>query len=114
MWGKWYRRTFGITVGTAILQNSLKSRLPASFMAEFPEGVEISYSVIPLVNKLPEPLRSQVQAAFAKSISNIWIAAVIVGGVGIIATLPMKEITLRANLDEKWGLGTSETSLESI
>lgn len=99
-------------MGTTILQNGLKSHLPASFLAQFPQGVEISYSVIPFIKKLPEPLRSQVQAAFAKSISNIWIAVVIIGGMGIIATLPMKQMKLHTDLDERWGFGTGETSLE--
>jgi hypothetical protein len=100
-------------VGTTILQNGLKSRLPASFLAEFPQGVEISYSVIPFIKKLPEPLRSQVQAAFANSISNIWIAVVIIGAAGFVATLPMKQMTLHMNLDENWGFGTNESSPES-
>lgn len=110
---KYLFRTFGITIGTTILQNGLKSRLPASFLAEFPQGVEISYSVIPFIKKLPEPLRSQVQAAFADSISNVWIAVVIIGGLGVVATLPMKQMTLNMNLDEKWGFGTNETSPEN-
>lgn len=100
-------------MGTTILQNGLKTRLPASFLAEFPQGVEISYSVIPFIKRLPEPLRSQVQAAFANSISKIWIAVVIIGAVGFVATLPMKQMTLNMNLDENWGFGTNEPSPES-
>jgi hypothetical protein len=100
-------------VGTAILQNGLKSRLPACFLANFPQGAEISYSVIPLVKTLPEPLRSQVQAAFANSISRIWIVVMIIGAVGIVATLPMKQMALRKNLHENWGFQTNQPSLES-
>lgn len=32
---------FGITIGTTVLQNGLKSRLPSDFLASFPQGAEI-------------------------------------------------------------------------
>ncbi|KAF8319948.1 iron permease [Clavulina sp. PMI_390] len=103
-----FGQTFGITIGTTILQNGLKSRLPDTLLATFPEGVEISYSIIPLISSLGMPLRRQVQDAFAISISKIWLTVVGLAGAAVIATLPMKQITLREVLDEKWGFETQQ------
>jgi hypothetical protein len=86
------------------LQNGLKSRLRLDFLAQFPSGTDISYAVIPIVKTLPEPLQSQVKAAFAGSISNIWLWVVGLGGAGIIATLPMQQMALTSSLDDAWGL----------
>ena len=97
-------RTFGITLGTTILQNGLKSRLPTAFLQQFPSGVEVSYAVIPLVKTLPEPLKSQVEADFADSISKIWLWVVGLGGAGFLMTLLMQQMQLHTTLDEKWGL----------
>lgn len=104
-------RTFGVTLGTTILQNGLKSRLPAAFLAQFPSSTEISYAIIPLIPSLPDPvLRAQVKEAFASSISIIWLWVVGIAGLGLLATLPMKQMTLATSLDENWGLERTGTA----
>jgi hypothetical protein len=90
-------------MGTTILQNGLKTQLPASFLSEFPTGAEISYAIIPIVRTLPEPLQGQVRAAFATSISHIWYAVVGLGALGLLSVLPMRNIELHVGLDENWG-----------
>lgn len=97
-------RAFGITLGTTILQNGLKSRLPNDFLQQFPNGAEISYAVIPIIKSLSEPLQSQVKAAFGSSISIIWLWVVGLGGLGLLLTLPMQQLTLHVVTDEAWGL----------
>lgn len=100
-------RTFGVTLGTTILQNGLKSRLPSTFLSQFPSGAEISYAIIPLIKSLPDPvLRAQVKAAFAGSISVIWLWVVGLAAAGLIATLPMRQWSLATTLDGNWGLET--------
>lgn len=99
-------RTFGITVGTTVLQNGLVKKLPKDFLAQFPSGAEVSYSVIPIVRTLPEPLQTQVRTAFASSISNIWYTVMAMGLLGIIITLPMKQLELKLVTDANWGFET--------
>lgn len=103
-------RTFGITVGTTILQNGLLSKLPSDFLAQFPSGAEVSYAIIPIVHTLPEPLQTQVRVAFASSTQNIWYAAAGFGAAGLVATLFMKQITLSLAVDENWGFERREGS----
>lgn len=110
-------RAFGITLGTTILQNGLKSRLPTDFLQQFPNGAEISYAIIPIIRTLPEPLQSQVKAAFGSSISIIWLWVVGLGGLGLLLTLPMQQLTLHIVTDEAWGLHndksqSTDTALE--
>lgn len=96
-------RTFGITIGTTILQNGLLKKLPADFLTQFPSGAEISYAIIPVIRTLPEPLQTQVRVAFASSITNIWYCVAGLGGVGLLASLLMKQIELHTVMDENWG-----------
>ncbi|KAJ6515187.1 iron permease [Mycena vitilis] len=58
---------WGITVGGTILQNELHKRLPADFVAKFPGGIEIAYSIIPVIRTLPEPLKTQGSASSCAS-----------------------------------------------
>ncbi|KAF7343337.1 MFS domain-containing protein [Mycena venus] len=65
-------QAWGITISSTILQNMLKKKLPAEFVAQFPPGFEIAYAAIPAIKQLEEPLKKQVQAAFAESMSAVW------------------------------------------
>ncbi|KAJ7638434.1 hypothetical protein FB45DRAFT_863506 [Roridomyces roridus] len=58
-------RTWGITISWTILQNMLRRKLPADFVAQFPPGFEIAYAAIPAIKQLEEPIRTEVRAAFA-------------------------------------------------
>ncbi len=101
-------RTIGITIGTTILQNSLKSKLPPSFTSRFPSGVDISYSIIPIIKHLPEPLRTQVKHAFGSSIANIWRTNIGLGGLGLLTSLLIRNIPLRITTDKNWDLTAAE------
>ncbi|KAF7367019.1 Iron permease [Mycena sanguinolenta] len=61
---------WGVPIGGTILQNELQNHLPAEFIAQFPGGVEIAYSIIPVIRTLPEPLRSDVRKAFAQALKT--------------------------------------------
>lgn len=97
-----------MSIGTAVLQTQLKHRLPADFLAEFPQSVSLAYSVIPVIKTLDEPLRSQVRDAFAKSIVVIWQVLIGISGLGFLASLLMKGLPLRSALDEKWAIDNIE------
>lgn len=93
-----------MTIGTAVFQTQLKKQLPAEFLAQLPSGVDLSYSVIPVIPTLREPFRSQVEEAYALSISVIWQVMIGVAGIGLLASLMMKGLPLHTQVDRKWGL----------
>lgn len=99
-----FAQTWGITIGSTILQNALKRRLPAAFAAQFPAGAEIAYAAIPLVGALPEPLRTQVRAAFADSLRVVWQAMIGISGAGLLSVLLMREVPMHEVTDETYGL----------
>ncbi|GJE93421.1 MFS general substrate transporter [Phanerochaete sordida] len=99
-----FAQTWGITISSTVLQNELKKKLPAAFVAQFPGGVEIAYAAIPVVRGLPEPLRTQVRVAFADSIDTIWQVMIGVAGIGLLSVLLMREIPMHTEKDETYGL----------
>ncbi|KAF7792059.1 hypothetical protein EIP86_003087 [Pleurotus ostreatoroseus] len=103
-----FAQTWGITIGSTILQNELKKKLPADFVSQFPSGSEIAYAAIPLISALPEPLRTQVRKAFADSLRVIWQTMIGLSGAGLLSVLLMQEVTLHEVTDEKYGLRTDD------
>ncbi|KAI9059060.1 iron permease [Trametes sanguinea] len=99
-----FSQTWGITIAGTILQNQLKARLPHAFASRFSSGVEIAYASIPLIHDLPEPLRTEVRAAFATSMSVIWKTMAGLCGVGIVTLFFMKEVPMVKHTDETYGL----------
>ncbi|GJE99893.1 MFS general substrate transporter [Phanerochaete sordida] len=95
---------WGVTIGTAVLQTQLTSRLPADFLAAYPQGVAAAYSIIPTIAALPEPLQTQVRAAFADAIAVVWRVMVGIAGLGLLASLAMRSLPLHTDVDERWGL----------
>ena len=101
-----FRRSqvWGVTIGTAVLQTQLGQRLPAAFIEQFPGGVAIAYSAIPVIPTVPEPLRTEIRTAFADSIIVIWQVMIGVGGLGLLFSLLMKGLPLHTQVDENWGI----------
>ncbi|KAF7355674.1 Iron permease [Mycena sanguinolenta] len=99
---------WGVTVGGTILQNQLSSRLPADFVAQFPGGVEIAYSIIPVIPTLQDPLRTEVRNAFADALKVVWWTTTGLAGLGFFASLFMKHYTLHTVTDKEWGLESGE------
>lgn len=93
-----------MTVGGTILQNELTRKLPAEFLQQFPSGTSIAYSIIPVIRTLEDPLRSQVQNAFADSLVILWKVLAIAGAVGLVASFLMKGLPLHTAMDKDWGL----------
>lgn len=96
--------TYGVAVGSSVLQTELGRRLPAEFSAQFPGGSEIAFSTIPFISGLGEPLRGQVREAFAGSLEVLWQVMIGVSGMGLISTALMKEVPMNTETDEKWAI----------
>jgi len=96
---------WGITVGGAILQNSLKSRLPPSFEAAFPGGsASLALGVIPELKNLPPASLQEIRNAYAASLQIVWIAMTGLAGVGLLSSLMMRGLPLHAVTDKDWGI----------
>ncbi|KAI0636248.1 iron permease [Trametes polyzona] len=99
-----FSQTWGVTISASILQNELRKRLPAAFVAQFPEGVEIAYAAIPVIHTLREPLQTEVRVAFAESMSVVWKAMIGFSGAGFLTLFLLREIPMQKHTDETYGL----------
>ena len=99
-----FAQTWGITVGSAILQNRLVATLPAQFTALFPAGVQIAYAAIPVVRTLREPLKGEVQDAFAESLRVVWLTMIGFCALGLLSVGIMREVPMQKMTDERYGL----------
>lgn len=97
-------QAFGITVGATILQNELKKRLPQELTTTFPQGVEIAYAIIPTLKDLPQPLRGEVQTAFASSLHTMWYVMAGLAVFGFLCVFGFKHLDLHSRTDENWGM----------
>ncbi|EIM85230.1 iron permease [Stereum hirsutum FP-91666 SS1] len=110
-----FAQTWGTVIGGTILQNSLQSRLPPSFIATLPQGTQLAYSIIPLISSLTEPLKTQVRVAFAESAQLIWRVMIGISLAGLLSCGLMREVEMRTDMDETWALretGRSEVDPE--
>ncbi|EKM52350.1 uncharacterized protein PHACADRAFT_198411 [Phanerochaete carnosa HHB-10118-sp] len=103
-----FATVWGATISTAVLQTQLKKQLPAEFVNELPGGIAIVYSAITVILSLPEPLHTQVRAAFADSICILWQVFVSIGAIGTLVSLLMKGLLLHTEVDKQWGMEQKE------
>ncbi|KAJ7635129.1 major facilitator superfamily domain-containing protein [Roridomyces roridus] len=99
-----FAQTWGITISSTILQNRLEKELPAAFVAQFSPGFEIAYAAIPAIRQLEGPLKTAVQAAFAKSMNVVWQTMVGISGLGLLLSLFLKEVPMGTTVDENYAL----------
>ncbi|KAI0706358.1 iron permease [Earliella scabrosa] len=101
-----FAQSWGIVIGGTILQNRLLADLPPEFTATLPQGVQIAYAAIPRIRSasLDPDVRRAVEAAFARATRLIWQVMIGVSGAGLGTVLLMREVRLRRDRDETWGL----------
>lgn len=87
----------------------LEKKLPADFVAQFPADFEIAYTAIPAIRGLEEPLRKEVQAAFAESMAVIWQVMM---GLGFLLSLLMAEVPLGTTVNASYALKEKELAPE--
>ncbi|KAH8108240.1 iron permease [Phellopilus nigrolimitatus] len=95
MFTRFFSQSWGVSAGGTVLQNELKKRLPADFIAQFPRGTSVAFSIIPIIPQLDEPLKTAVQIAFAESLRVLWQVLVGVAALGLLSSLLMKGLSLQ-------------------
>jgi len=98
---------WGHVLGASILQNQLGKHLPADFIQNLPNGgsgVGLTFSTIPLIRTLPEPLKTQVREAFGESLRVVWKALFALAVIGLMASVLVKEVPMRGLVNGKWVL----------
>ncbi|CAK5275831.1 unnamed protein product [Mycena citricolor] len=107
-------QAWGIAIAGTILQNELHHHLPVAFVAQFPPHFEIAYAAIPSINALEEPLRSEVQAAFASSLAMIWKVMVGICGLGLLFSMLMKEVPMTMLKDDRFALEEQDDKVYNL
>ncbi|KAF8875820.1 major facilitator superfamily domain-containing protein [Mucidula mucida] len=107
MFCRTFSGVWGVTIGSAVLQNELQRRLSRTlpeFFASNPGGVTIAYALIPSIRSMDDSLRSSVQAAFDESLKVLWEVLIGVAALGGLVSLLMKGLPLHSYTDEKWAV----------
>ena len=60
-----------------------------------------------MIASLEEPLKHEVQKAFADSMQTIWQTMIGIAGIGFLSSFLMKEIAMVGVVDEKYALQSS-------
>ena len=60
------------------------------------------YAFLPQIRFLGQPEKSELQKMFGDSVGVIWAVMTGIGGLGLLASLLMKNIPLQNVRDEKW------------
>jgi hypothetical protein len=95
---------WGVTIGGAIIQNELEKNLPASFLAQFPQGVQTAYAAIPVIPLLDQPLKDEVRNTFGIALKVVWHTVLGISIVGLLCTIGMKQLKLHTEVDKDWGV----------
>jgi hypothetical protein len=77
--------------------------LPASFLTQFPQGVEIAFETIPAIPSLEQPLKDVVRNAFGTALKVVWQLVLGVAIVGFLCSIGMKQLQLHTKIDKDWG-----------
>jgi hypothetical protein len=99
-----FANTWGITIGSTILQNELPRRLPHEVAIQLPQGTDLTYALVPIIRTLPEPLRNQVRRAFAESLKTMWYAMIGISGLGLLSVGALKEVEMQEYKNEVYAL----------
>ncbi|KAJ7278291.1 major facilitator superfamily domain-containing protein [Mycena rebaudengoi] len=104
MFARAFSGVWGVTISSAVLQNELSSRLPATFLSTFPGGVSITYSAIPNISSLDPATQQQVRQALAASLKVLWEVFLGIAFMGALTSLLMEGLPLHRFVDKKWAM----------
>ncbi|KAH9848348.1 iron permease [Lenzites betulinus] len=109
---------WAVALSATIMQNQLLQRLPPAFLATIPPGHDITYSAIPAIGALAQPLQDEVRAAFAASFRRVWEVLLGFSGAGLLSVALQKSIALHSKMDDRWGMeekkGGAQVDAESV
>lgn len=77
--------------------------MPASFLAQFPQGVEIAFATIPTIQTLDQPFKDEVRKSFADALRVVWQVLLGITIAGFLSSLGMRQLHLHTRVDEDWG-----------
>jgi hypothetical protein len=72
-------------------------------LSQFPQGVEIAFSTIPIIPTLSEPFKDQVRDTFAEALKVVWQVTLGIALAGFLCSLGMRQLQLHTDIDEDWG-----------
>lgn len=96
-----------------MVDNQLRARLPTAFTSLFPGSVDLAYSIIPQIPSMEQPLKEQVQVAFADSLIVVWQVLIGISGMGLLSALLMKGLPLHGAVDKEWTIKEGKEMLQS-
>ncbi|KAF9461629.1 MFS general substrate transporter [Collybia nuda] len=99
-----FPQSWSISIGASVLQNKLRSTLPATFIQQFTSDEDITYIAIPLIKGLEEPLQRQCRQAFADSMHLLWKILLVLCAVGLLSVGLQRNIDLHSKTDSRWGM----------
>ncbi|KAL0580346.1 hypothetical protein V5O48_001683 [Marasmius crinis-equi] len=109
--GRAFAGVWAISIGNTVFQNELTKRLVHRNLSALGSldlsDAETLYGFIPQIRFLPEPVKGVIQSDVAKSLSVFWMVLTVLGGVGLLSSLPifMRDIPLQDVTDERWTRG---------
>ncbi|KAF8468646.1 major facilitator superfamily domain-containing protein [Gautieria morchelliformis] len=107
MFVRTFSYTFGIGVGSTIMENQLKRHLPAFFTARFPPHQNLAYAAVTTIPKLTPAQRIIVTRVFAGALQVVWRVLVGVALAGLVSCMWMHEIPMSDDVDARYALDTA-------
>ncbi|KAL0572510.1 hypothetical protein V5O48_009452 [Marasmius crinis-equi] len=114
--GRTFAGVWGISIGNTVFQNELQKRLSPELVEALGVGdlsADKLYALVPEIRFLSQPAKGQLQQAIGDSIDILWAVLTGIGGIGLLASLLMKNIPLQNVRDEKWTTGNPIANRES-
>ncbi|KDR66919.1 hypothetical protein GALMADRAFT_106085 [Galerina marginata CBS 339.88] len=99
-----FSQGWGIVVGGSILQNTLKNRLPPTFIETFSGNPQLVFDIILEIHTLSPDLQEKVRGVFAEGLRIMWYTLTGISVLGLLSCLSIQEIEMKKSLDEQWGL----------
>ena len=90
----------------------MKNKLPAEFLAQFPQGVELAFAMIPSIPTLEQPLKDEVRKTFGEALKVVWQVVLGISIAGFLSSLGMRQLQLHTNIDQDWGREDVPSPLE--
>lgn len=104
-----FGQVLGITIGSTAFSNQMAKKLPAEYLAKLPGGASSAITAVRSVKTLEEPLRRNVQVAFAESLMAVWYILIGLSTVGLFVSFAIKGLPLNATTDESWGIAEEDS-----